>query len=67
MKWKAPDILRLTVLILVIIFFGTGVMLVALNTAGGAARWAFDILSALLFLFIFFWLMAQEQSIKQRN
>ena len=67
MKWKAPDILRVMVLILVMIFFGTGVMLTALKTASDAARWAFDILSALLFLFIFFWLMAQEQSIKQRS
>jgi hypothetical protein len=67
MKWKTPDILRIMVLILVMIFFGTGVMLTALKTAGDAARWAFDILSALLFLFIFFWLMAQEQSIKQRS
>ena len=67
MKWKAPDILRLMVLILVMIFFGTGVIIVALNTTGDVARWAFDILSALLFLFIFFWLMAQEQSIKQRS
>jgi hypothetical protein len=65
MKRSASEILRLMVLIAVMMFFGTGVMLVAVNTAGVAARWAFDILSALLFLLIFFWLMAQEESIRQ--
>ena len=67
MKWKATDILRLLVLVTLTIFFGTGVLIVAVKTAGEVARWVFDLLSALLFLLIFFWLMAQEDSIKEGN
>jgi len=65
MKWKATDILRLLVLIAVMLFFGTGMMIVTAKTAGTAARWAFDILSALLFILIFFWLLAQEESLNR--
>jgi hypothetical protein len=67
MKWKATDILRLLVLIAVLLFFGTGMMIVTAKAAGIAARWAFDILSALLFILIFFWLLAQEESLNRGN
>jgi hypothetical protein len=67
MKWKGTDILRLLVLVAVMLFFGTGLMIATGNTAGIAARWAFDILSALLFILIFFWLLAQEESLNQGN
>ena len=67
MKWKASDILRLMVLIAVMMFFGTGVMIVVAQTAAEGVRWAFDILAAILILLIFFWLLVQEESFKQGN
>ena len=67
MKRKAADILRLLVLIAVLLFFGTGLTIATGNTAGIAARWAFDILSALLFILIFYWLLAQEESLNRDN
>jgi hypothetical protein len=67
MKWKAADILRLSVLIAVLLFFGTGMMILTSRTAGTAARWAFDILSALLFILIFYWLLVQEESLNRGN
>jgi hypothetical protein len=66
-KWKASDILRLMVQITVMMFFGTGVMIVLAQTAAEGVRWAFDILAALLLLLIFFWLLVQEESLKQGN
>jgi ABC-type nickel/cobalt efflux system permease component RcnA len=65
MKWKASDILRLRVQISVMMVFGTGGMIVPAQTAADGARWAFDILAALLILLIFFWLLVQEESLKQ--
>ena len=67
MKSKATDILRLSVLIAVMLFFGTGMMIVTARTAGTAARWAFDILSALLLILIFYWLLVQEESLNRGN
>ena len=67
MKWKASDILRLMVLIAVMMFFGTGVMIVVAQTAAEGVRWAFDILAAILILLIFFWLLVQEESFMQGN
>ncbi len=67
MKWKAADILRLSVLIALLMFFGIGFVIVIARTAGIAARWAFDILSALLFILIFYWLLAQEESLNRGN
>ena len=67
MKWKGVDILRLLVLVAVMLFFGTGMLIATRNTVGIAARWAFDILSALLFILIFFWLLAQEESLNRGN
>jgi hypothetical protein len=67
MDKKATDILRLSVLITCMIFFGTGVLIVVKKIASEEVRWFFDILSASLFLLIFFWLLAQEESLKQSN
>lgn len=67
MKRKATDILRLMVLITCTIFFGTGVLIVVKKLATEEVRWFFDIMSASLFLLIFFWLLAQEESLKQGN
>ena len=67
MNWKASDILRLMVQITVMVFFGTGVMIVLAQTAADGVRWAFDILAAILILLIFFWLLVQEESLKQGN
>jgi len=67
MKWKASDILRLMVQITVMMFFGTGVMIVLAQTAAEEARWVIDILAATLILLIFFWLFVQEESFKQGN
>jgi len=54
-------------LITCVIFFGTGVLIVVRKIASEEVRWFFDILSACLFLLIFFWLLAQEESLKQGN
>jgi hypothetical protein len=67
MERKAADILRLSVLIALLLFFGTGLMIVTSRTAATAARWAFDILSALLFILIFYWLLAQDESLNRGN
>jgi len=67
MKWKGTDILRLLVLVTVMLFFGTGLMIATGKTSGLAVRWAFDILSALLFILLFFWLLAQEESLNRGN
>ncbi len=62
---ETSDFLRILVLVTCIIFFGTGILIVVKNIASEGARWFFDILSASLFLLIFFWLLAQEESLKQ--
>ena len=67
MKRKATDILRFMVLITCGIFFGTGILIVVKKIASEEVRWFFDILSASLFLLIFFWLLAQEESLKEGN
>jgi hypothetical protein len=67
MKGTATDILRLMVLITCMAFFGTGVLIVVKKIASEEVRWFFDILSGSLFLLIFFWLLAQEESLKQGN
>ena len=67
MKGTATDILRLMVLITCMTFFGTGVLIVVKKIASEEVRWFFDILSGSLFLLIFFWLLAQEESLKQGN
>jgi hypothetical protein len=67
MKRKATDILRFMVSITCMIFFGIGVLIVVNKIASEEVRWFFDILSASLFLLIFFWLPAQEESLKQGN
>jgi hypothetical protein len=67
MKWKASDILRLMVQITVMVFFGTGAMIMVVQTAAEEARWVIDILAATLILLIFFWLFVQEESFKQGN
>ncbi len=64
-KWKASDILRLMVQITGRVVFGTGVMIVLGQTAAEGARWAFDIPAGVLILPIFFWLLVQEESLKQ--
>jgi len=65
MNKKPADILRLLVLITCMIFFGTGALIVVKKVDSEEVRWFFDILSASLFLLIFFWLLAQEESLKQ--
>jgi hypothetical protein len=67
MKRKTTDFLRLMVLVTCMIFFGTGVLIVVKKIASEEVRWFFDILSASLFVLIFFWLLAQEESLKQGN
>jgi multisubunit Na+/H+ antiporter MnhG subunit len=67
MKRKATDILRLMVSITCMTSFGTGVLIVGKNIVSEEVRWLFEVLSASLFLLIFFWLLAQEESLKQGN
>jgi hypothetical protein len=67
MKWKAADILRSMVLVTALIFFGTGALIFLQKIQSEEIRWIFDLLSAFLFLLIFFWLLAQEESLKQGN
>jgi hypothetical protein len=67
MKRKATDILRLMVSIICMTSFGTGVLIVVKKIASEEVHWLFEDLSASLFLLIFFWLLAQEESLKQGN
>jgi hypothetical protein len=67
MKIETTDFLRILVLVTCMIFFGTGVLIVVKKIASEEVRWFFDVLSASLFLLIFFWLLAQEESLKQGN
>ncbi len=67
MKMETTDFLRILVLVTCMIFFGTGVLIVVKKIASEEVRWFFDVLSASLFLLIFFWLLAQEESLKQGN
>jgi hypothetical protein len=61
MKRKATDILGFMVLIALVIFCGTGALIVVKEIASEGVRWFFDIRSAPLFLLVFFWLLAQEE------
>ena len=65
MNWKASDILRLMVQITVMMFFGAGGMIVLSQTAAEGARWAFDILMALLIMLVFSWLLTLDESLNQ--
>jgi len=67
MKWKAAEIFRLMVLITIVMFFGTGFLMIVRPMTNEALRWIFDFLSAFLLIFIFFWLLALEESLKEGN
>jgi hypothetical protein len=67
MKWKADEICRLMVLITIVMFFGTGILMIVRPMTNEALRWVFDFLSAFLLIFVFFWLMALEESLKGGN
>jgi hypothetical protein len=55
------------VLITCMTSFGTGVRIVVKKIACEEVRWLFEVLSTSLFLLIFFWLLAREESLKQGN
>jgi hypothetical protein len=64
MKWKINDFFIILVLLAVLMFFGTAVWMIVQNITGGKVRWIFDILSAFLFISLFFWLFVLDDSIK---
>lgn len=64
MKWKTNDFFIIMVLFAVLMFFGTAVWMIVQNITSGKVRWIFDILSAFLFISLFFWLFVLDDSIK---
>lgn len=65
MKYKASDLPIIVLLLAAVMFFGTAVWMIVQNITSEKVRWAFDILSAFLFISIFFWLLILEGSIKE--
>jgi low temperature requirement protein LtrA len=61
---KAGAYFFLMVLLAAFMFFGTAVWMIFQNITSEKARWVFDILSAFLFVSVFFWLLILEDSIK---
>jgi hypothetical protein len=64
MKWKINDFFIIMVLLAVLMFFGTAVWMIVQNITSGKVRWIFDILSAFLFISLFFWLFVLDDSVK---
>jgi hypothetical protein len=64
MKWKINDFFIIMVLLAVLMFFGTAVWMIVQNITSGKVRWIFDILSAFVFISLFFWLFVLDDSIK---
>ncbi len=67
MKWKTNDFLIMMVIFATLMFFGMAVWMIVQNITSERVHWIFDIFSAFLFIFVFFWLFILDETIKGRE
>lgn len=67
MKWKTNDFLIMMVIFATLLFFGMAVWMIVQNITSERVHWIFDIFSAFLFIFVFFWLFILDETIKGRE